>query len=112
MLAWLVNGVFALFVAWAAAYWLRQWRGARRARRSTRELITSRTSGLAVGAMLMGFQAILQPPARHTMTEEQKEDVCGDESGHEWPGGRLFHTQLQQIRRGEETGDLTLQVDP
>ena len=110
VLAWLVNGFLALFVIWAAASMLRQSWG-RKARRKTRELVVSPTSGLFIGAILLGFQAIVQPQVRHLIAEEQKEEDVRDESGHKPPGGMLFHLQLRQIRKGEDPGDLTVQID-
>jgi hypothetical protein len=110
VLAWLVNGFFALLVLSAAAYILHRRRG-RKARKATRELVVSPLSGLVVGAVLLGFQAIFQPQVRHMIAEEQNEQALEDENGLELPGGALFHRQLWQIRRGEDTSDLTVHMD-
>lgn len=110
VLAWLVNGFFVLLVISAAAYMVHQ-RRSQRARKATRELVLSPLSGLVLGAVLLGLQAIVQPQVRHMIAEEQKEQALEDENGLEPPGGAFFHRQLRQIRRGEDTSDLTVQVD-
>jgi uncharacterized membrane protein YGL010W len=112
VLAWLVNGFFALLVAWAAAYMLFQGRRGRKVRRTTRELVISPMSGLVMGAMLLGFQAIVQPEVWHRVAEEQKEEALEDESDNEPSGGMLFHRQLRQIRKGEDIEHLTVRVGP
>ena len=112
VLACLVNIFAALLLVCAAAYMLRLISTRRKARQATRELVISPMSGLVMGAMLLGFQAIVQPQVRYRMTEEQKEEALEDEGGHEPPGGMHFHLQLQQIRKGEHVGDLTVKVDP
>ncbi len=114
VLARLVNGFFgffALLVISAAAYMLCHRRRDRKARETGRELVISPMSGLVMGAMLLGFQSIVQPQVRHRIAEEQKEEAFEDENGHEPPGGMLLHLQLRQIRKGEDPGDLTVHVD-
>ena len=108
-LAWMANGCVAMFVLWACVCLLRQRR--KRARRRTGELVVSSMAGLAMGAMLLGLQEIVQPRVRHMIVEEQKETSVDDESG-EPRGGRLFHEQLRRIRSGEEVEGLTVRVHP
>jgi hypothetical protein len=109
VLAWMVNAFVTFFIVWAAAHMLLK---QRRGRKSRRELVISPMSGLAMGAMLLGLQAIVQPQARHAIIEEQKEEAFDDEGGGEPPGGRAYYLQLQRIRRGEDVRDLTVKVDP
>lgn len=109
VLAWVANCFVVLFIVWAAVHMLLE---RRRGRKSRRELVISPMSGLVMGAMLLGLQAIVQPQARHAIIEEQKEEGLENEGGEEPPGGRLFHLQLQQIRRGEDVEALTARVDP
>ena len=106
--ACLVNGFVVLFVAWAAAYMLLH----RRRRRSQRgrNLLISPMSGLVISAMLLRIQAILQPEVRYRIAEEQKEVAPEDENGKEPPGGKLFHHQLQKIRKGEGPKNLTVKL--
>jgi hypothetical protein len=112
VLAWIANGCLVIFLIGACVHLPRQRR--RRARRPAKELMISPLSGLAMGAMLLGLQAIVQPDARHAIVEEQKEDSIDDESGMEPPGGRLFHEQLRRIRCGDEVEEVTfsLKSDP
>ena len=83
----------------------------RRAQRRTRELLVSPLSGLVLGAMFAGFQAIVQPESRHRIAEEQKEDSLDDLASPEPPGGRFFHQQLRQIRQGREVEELVVRSD-
>jgi hypothetical protein len=101
--AWAVNGCVVLFMVWA---WMHMRRQRRRARRKTGELVVSSLSGLAMGAMLLGLQEIVQPQARHMIVEEMKETSVDDEP----LGGRVFHEQLRRIRRGEEVEEVTVRV--
>lgn len=107
--AWIVNGCVVGFLLWASARLLRERR--RRTRKPAKDLVISPLSGLAMGAMLLGFQAIVQPEVRHRIVEEQKEESVDDASGAEPPGGRLLHGQLRRIRRGDEMGAVTVRVD-
>jgi hypothetical protein len=112
VLACILTGFLAFIVALAAVNTLRARGRVRRARRTTRELIISPLSGLVLGAVLIGFQAILQPENRHRVVEEQKEESPDDQSGDEPPGGRLFVQQLQQIRKGAEVKELVVRLNP
>ncbi|MGA8108244.1 MAG: hypothetical protein WB974_02345 [Acidobacteriaceae bacterium] len=67
-------------------------------------------AGLALGAMLLGFQAIVQPGVRHAMVEEQKEESI-DDGDPEPLGGREFHEQLRKIRLGEDVDALMLRTN-
>jgi hypothetical protein len=111
VLACLVNIFAALLLVGAVAYLLRLISTRRKAGEATCELVISPTSGLVIGAMLLGFQAIVQPQVRYRMTEEQKEEAFEDGGGDEPPGGRLFHRQLRQIRKGENIGVLTVKAE-
>ncbi len=104
-LAWMANGCVAMFVLWVCVYLLRQRR--KKARRRTGELVVSSMAGLAMGAMLLGLQEIVQPQVRHMIVEEQKETSVDDENG-EPLGGRLFHEQLRRIRSGDVVEELTV----
>ena len=107
-LAILVNGCVFVSLIWAAVRMMRQ---RRESRRHPRDLIISTRAGLAMGAMMLGMQAIVQPQVRHAIVEQQKEDAPDDDSGEPQPGGRLFHQQLRRIRSGEEVDALILRVD-
>ena len=107
VLACLVNGCVVLFVVGACLYMRRQ---RRRAKRKTGELVVSSLSGLAMGAMLLGLQEIVQPQARHMIVEEMKEEAVNDDNG-EPLGGRVFHEQMRRIRRGEEVEEATVRVE-
>jgi len=72
--------------------------------------VVSSLSGLAVGAMFLGLQELVQPEARHMIVEEMKEEAANDENG-EPLGGRAFHAQLRRIRAGEEVGEVTVKTD-
>ena len=95
-----------MFVVHACVWMVRQ----RRRRRCARELVVSPLSGLAMGAVLLGFQAILNPDTLYVITEEIKEHADEDESGAEPPGGWLFHRQLRQIRRGIEVQQIVVKI--
>jgi hypothetical protein len=76
------------------------------------DLVVSTRAGLAVGAMFLGFQEIIQPQVRHMIVEMEKEDMDEEGNGEEEPlGGRLFHQQLRRIRRGEEVEELTVRLN-
>jgi hypothetical protein len=76
------------------------------------DLVVSTRAGLALGAMFLGFQQIVQPEVRHVIAEQEKEDMDEEGNGEEEPpGGRLFHQQLRRIRRGEEVEELTVRLD-
>ena len=111
VLAWLINGFLALFVISALGYMFRQGRRDRKARRTTRELRISPMSGLVMGAMLLGFQAIVHPQVRNMIVEEQKEEAFKDEGDNE-PIALLFRHHLRQIRKGQDIDHLTVRVDP
>ena len=84
----------------------------RMARRNPRGLVVSTRAGLALGAMFLGFQQIVQPQVRHMIAEQEKEDQDDDAKGEdEPPGGRLFHQQLRKIRHGEEIDGLAVSVE-
>jgi hypothetical protein len=102
-------GPLAFVVALVAVYALSTRRRDRRVQRSTRELVISPMSGLVLGAMFVGFQAILQPESRHRIVQEQREESLDDQSGHEPLGGWLLVQQLQQIRKGIEVEELVVQ---
>lgn len=112
VLARVLTGFFAFVVALAAVYTLNAKSRVRRAQRTTRELVISPLSGLVLGALLTGFQAVLQPENRHRVVEEQKEESPDDQSGNEPPGGRLFVQQLRQIREGAEVEELLVRLNP
>ena len=81
------------------------------AREHPHDLVISTRAGLALGAMFLGFQQIVQPEVRHVIAEQEKEDM--DEAGNdeeEPQGGRIFHQQLRRIRRGEEVDELTVRL--
>lgn len=106
-LLWAVSVLVSTFafVIHACLWMLRQKR-----RRRTRDLVISPLSGLTMGAVFLGFQAILNPDTQYVIAEQLKEHADEDESGAEPPGGRLFHEQLRQIRAGGEVETLIVQV--
>lgn len=110
LLAWMANAGVLIFLFWACGYLVRQRRS--KARRQIRELVVSPLAGVALGAMLLGFQAVVQPDVRHMIVEMQKENQVDDENGDGPLGGRLFHEQLRRIRNGEEVEELTVRIDP
>ncbi|HKR28279.1 MAG TPA: hypothetical protein VJS11_12525 [Acidobacteriaceae bacterium] len=100
-----------LFVLFAAFWMLSQHHRRKSARRSGRDLVISRMSGVALGAMLLSFQQFYQPEVRHLLAEEEREDaLADDDEGAEPPGGRVFHEQLRQIRAGCDVEALTVQM--
>jgi hypothetical protein len=111
VLARILTGFLAIIVALAALRSLSTRHRVRRARQTTRELVISPLSGLVLGALLTGFQAILQPENRHRVVEEQREESPDDQSGNEPPGGRLFVQQLQQIREGAEVEEIVVRLN-
>jgi len=81
------------------------------AREHPHDLVISTRAGLALGAMFLGFQQIVQPEVRHLIAEQEKEDTDEEDNGEEEPpGGPLFHQQLRRIRRGEEVEELTVKI--
>ena len=70
--ALLVNAGVVMFVVGACLY-LRAAATEAQGRLGTGELVVSSLSGLAMGAMLLGLQEIVQPQARHMIVEEMKE---------------------------------------
>jgi hypothetical protein len=99
-----INGAIVLALVWAVVHMRRQ-----RQQNQHRELMISRLSGLALGSMVLGFQAIVQPQVQHMIVEEQQEDSVDDENGQPL-GGRAFYDQLRRIRSGEEVEELTVRV--
>lgn len=99
-----INGAIVLALVWAVVHMRRQ-----RQQKQHRELMISRLSGLALGSMVLGFQAIVQPQVQHMIVEEQQEDSVDDENGQPL-GGRAFYDQLRRIRSGEEVEELTVRV--
>jgi hypothetical protein len=110
VLARILTGFLAFIVGLAAVNILRGRRRVRKAQRNTRELVISPLSGLVLGALLTGFQAILQPENRHRVVEEQRKESPDNHSGNEPPGGRLFAQQLQQIRQGADVEELVVRL--
>ncbi len=96
------------FVIGAAAH-LRRQRRKNKERRGKGELVVSSLSGLAMSAMLLGLQEIVQPQARHMIVEEMKEEATNDDKS-EPLGGRAFHEQLKRIRTGEEVDEMTVKL--
>lgn len=107
--ALLVNAGVVVFIVGAALSLIRQ-RKKRKARRGRGELVVSSLSGLAMGAMFLGLQEIVQPQARHMIVEEMKEEATHDENG-EPLGGREFHRQMKKIRAGQEVNEITVKVE-
>lgn len=103
-------GFLGFVLALAAVCAMSTRRRNRKARRNTRELVISPLSGIVLGAMFAGFQAILQPENRHRIVEEQREESLDDLSGHEPLGGRLLAEQLQQVRKGADVEKLIVRV--
>jgi hypothetical protein len=101
-------GIVASLVSAAASIARRR----RIAREHPHDLVISTRAGLAIGAMFLGFQQIIQPEVRHVIAEQEKEDMDEEGNGEEEPpGGRLFHQQLRRIRRGEEVEELTVRLN-
>ena len=107
--AWVANGLALLLVVAAYRHLFRERR--RRAQKGRHELMVSRMAGLAMGAMLLGLQAIVQPEARHMLVEEQKEKSVDGQDGAVPLGGRMFHEQLRRVRNGEEVEGVTVRMD-
>ncbi len=108
VLTWITN----LWVLWctvsAVAYMVRE-RRKRKEQRASKDLVVSPLAGLAMGAMFLGLQEIVQPQARHMIVEELKDERMDD--GTEEPlGGRLFYEQMWRIRMGEEVEEVTVKV--
>ncbi|MFZ0633773.1 MAG: hypothetical protein WA374_18330 [Acidobacteriaceae bacterium] len=106
--ALLINGFVVWFVVQAVRSLIREKRKRAERTRNQEELVVSSMAGLAMGAMFLGLQAIVQPEARHAIVEILEEKSLDDGSGEEPPGGRAFHEGLRRIRRGEEVEDLTV----
>jgi hypothetical protein len=107
----LVNALVAWFVVQAVRSLIRENRKRAERTQKQEELVVSPRSGLAMGAMFLGLQAIVQPDARHAIVEILEEKSLDDGSGEEPPGGRAFHAGLRRIRRGEEVDVLTVALD-
>jgi hypothetical protein len=108
VLAWIVNAGVLWFVVSACVSVARQRRKKKELRKS-RDLVISPLAGLAMGAMFLGLQEIVQPQARHRIVEERKEERLDDEAA-EPLGGRAFHEQMRRMRRGEEVDEVTVKV--
>lgn len=111
LIALLVNAWTLWFVVHAVRSLIREKRKQAERTKNQEELVVSPMSGLAMGAMFLGLQAIVQPEARHAIVEILEEESLDGESGGEPPGGRAFHEALRRIRRGEGVEDLTVRVD-
>jgi hypothetical protein len=109
MLAWIANAGAVWLVVSAALSMVRQ-RRKTKARQRTRDLVVSPLAGLAMGAMFLGLQEIVQPQARHMIVEELKEERMEDEAA-EPLGGRLFYQQMRRIRMGDEVEEVTVRVE-
>jgi len=108
VLAWIANlGVMWFLVS--AVFHMANQRRRRRELRKTRDLVISPLAGLAMGAMFLGFQEIVQPQIRHMIVEELKEEQVEDESA-EPLGGRLFYKQIRKIRMGEDVDEVTVKI--
>lgn len=111
MVALLVNAAVVWFVLRAARSMLREKQKRAERSRNREELVVSPRSGLAMGAMFLGLQAIVNPEARHAIVEILEEQSLEDGSGGELPGGRAFHEALRRIRRGGEVEGLVVKAD-
>ena len=111
IVALLVNAAVVGFVVRAARSMIRERRKQAERSRNQEELVVSPRSGLAMGAMFLGLQAIVNPEARHAIVEILEEQSLDDGSGEGPPGGRAFHEGLRRIRRGEEVAELTVALD-
>ncbi|HTX42498.1 MAG TPA: hypothetical protein VL990_14150 [Acidobacteriaceae bacterium] len=109
VLAWMANAGVLWFLVSACVFMARQ-RRRKIEQQKTRDLAISPLAGLAMGAMFLGFQEILQPQVRHMIVEELKEERA-DDGAKEPLGGRLFHEQMRRIRRGEDVEQVTVKVD-
>lgn len=110
MFALLVNVAVVLLVVKAVRSLIRERRKRAERTRNQEELVVSSRAGLAMGAMFLGLQAIVNPEARHAVVEILEEKSLDDGSGEEPPGGRAFHEGLRRIRRGEEVSELAFRV--
>jgi hypothetical protein len=108
--ALLVNALVVWFVIRGARSLLLERRKRAERTRNQEELVVSPRSGLAMGAMFLGLQAIVDPEARHAIVEILEEQSLEDGSGGEPLGGRAFHEALRRIRRGEEVEGLAVQA--
>jgi len=108
VLAWIANASVLWFVVSACVYMVRQ-RRKKRERRASRDLVVSPLAGLAMGAMFLGLQEIVQPQARHMIVEEMKEERVDDDAA-EPLGGRLFYEQMRRIQMGEEVEEVTVKM--
>ena len=107
--ALVLNLCVLMFIVGAVVHLGRQQKK-KKIRKGKGELVVSSLSGLAMGAMLLGLQEIVQPQARTMIVEEMKEEAVNDENG-EPLGGRAFHEQIKRIRAGEEVGEMTVKVE-
>ena len=103
---------FVLLTAFAAIRMARARSRRHKPQPGSRELAVSPLSGLVLGALLTGFQAVLQPESRPPITEEQKEEGFDTQSDCVPPGSRQFAEQLRQVRRGNSIESLTVQASP
>jgi len=110
LFALLVNVGVVLFVVQGVRSLIREKRKRSERTKNQEELVVSSMAGLAMGAMFLGLQAIVNPEARHAVVEILEEKSLDDGSGEEPPGGRAFHEGLRRIRRGEEVGELTFSL--
>lgn len=101
-----LSGFFILCLALGVFYFRRHKRRGMPAR-NKRELAVSRMSGLAMGAMLLGLQAVVSPESRPAIVEHQRED----ETENKLRGGSVLRRQLRQIRKGEDSDALTVRLD-
>jgi hypothetical protein len=107
--SWAGYGLVALLVSWARMSLLRSPRRRRERESATTELRVSPLSGLVIGAMFLGFQAIVQPKVRHMVVEEQKDDASDGDDWERFLGGAEYHRQLRMIRSGRDAGRLEVQ---
>lgn len=107
----LANAFVVWFVVQAVRSLIRENRKRAERTQKQEELVVSSRSGMAMGAMFLGLQAIVQPEARHAIVEIIEEKSLDDGSGGEPPGGREFHKALRRIRRGEEVEELIIALD-
>lgn len=110
VLGWIANAGVLWFVVSACVYMARQ-RRRKKERLASKDLVVSPLAGLAMGAMFLGLQEIVQPQARHRIVEEMKEERVDEEAG-EPLGGRMFHEQIRRIRMGEDVEEVTVKIAP
>ena len=77
--------------------------------KTIRSKLLTTLAGLAMGAMFLGLQEIVQPQARHMIVEEMKEERVDDDAA-EPLGGRLFYEQMRRIQMGEEVEEVTVKM--